>query len=880
MPKIRKKQSGDINKSGILTQNFRKELKSDGHLNNFVLRDVFHNEDIINLDNRIGKIEFNDEDTIIFNNKTVNATLGIEKSYIEGNYEENNKLVNTPNLLNHDDTFNVQKIVNPEDYKHVIYSNYINELESDNFKAFNDEFIDYETSFANFKSELVDKITDYEKIIYNFKRKRYEIKKNFEEINVSNFKKNILNLSFNLNNDSPGFNSSTDNGRNIPLVKNQEGNYFLALNNNTVYLDNNSVNDPNTYYSLGNCKFNYFSSTNNFTNAAITNNPLTLYTGDRIGNASSDVKSFIDGTSISNPIKNFGFPFSKRFRGNSEVEVDISKHINEDFVLEKVYVEFKLKNFAFSTDADKPVFNTLNFFILNQRGNIDGSNKHFKNLYYGNNQAIQESYHWDQSTNSLEDFKVTMDCDESTTPDYFITRTNFATPELVLGKHIDPIDGKVYLSTVTGLNSDDVYSHEEINFTNSKHRELITNIKIANVGHFIEDDIKIKNFKYFMSLQDFDQVIYSDTISSSQLNNLGVPIKDYLINNDWKDVKILSPVKSFKTNLNLKRFSQFEVYPDQRSKRAGLSINSEKSKNSEDGVSFDRATFDDERGQDFDYGSKYASTRLESNFHDNPYILSPKDKLIFGFNFCPSMILNDVDLGVLIIDNKNEYLEYSGRDVVQLDLRNLKIKLLGRYVSNDVSFTPKKSEFENKNIKKINEFSTNVVDKTGLPPQFMMKGAYYNCFTSSSLYYPRFISYGTGSFGGFVNIPQVSSGSISYGLSQMNQEMYVTGSSEISSNIVSYLRDDKRHKDSEFYLNYKFKVDHFGFLSDKINNSKHYAYLDTKTKKTTYNIEKFFKIDGLFLQKDESAGNVINSYNKDKNAALTDVKFIDTSSTS
>ncbi len=874
MPKIRNKQSGNINKSGVLTQNFRKELKTNSHLNNFVLRDIFHSEDGNDLD----EIKFNDENTIVFNNKNVDATLGIERKYIEGKNVYDNKLVTWPNTFHRlDNSYNIQKTVNPEDYKHVIYSNYINELDSDKFKAFNDDFVDYETSFSDFKSDLVDKKTDYEKIIYNFKRERYEIKKNFEEINIK-FDKNYLNLSFNLNNTVTDY-SNNNLQKNIPLIKNHEGTYFIALNNNTVYLDNNSVNNSHEYYSLGNCKFNYFSSVSDFTNAAITNNPFTLYTGDLIGNPSGTTKAFFDGTSISNPIRNFGFPFSKRFRGNSEVEVDISKHINEDFILEKVYVEFRLKSFAVSTDEFKPVFNTLNFFILNQRGNIDSQNKHFQNLYNENSKEIQRSQRWDQTAGALAPVSVGMGKDSGGTPNYFVTRTHFETPLLEPGLHVDVIDGKVNINNIAGVSSKKIYEHEEIYFNNSKHRELITNVKIANVGNIIKSDIETNTNRYFYSLEDFDKIIYSDTISSSQLNTLGFVPKDYAISNDWKDVKILSTVKSFKRNNNLKRFSQFEIYPDQRNKRAGLSINSERSKNSEDRITFDRAIVNDERGQELDFGSDNSLTALKSNFHDNPYIIRPKDKLIFGFNFCPSMILSDEPDSDLINSQKNEYSEYNGRDVVTLDLRNLKIKLLGRYVSNDTAFVSKNNEFENKNIKKINETSINVVDKAGLPSQFMLKGNYYNCFASSSILYPNTVSRGDNTFGGFVNIPQVSTSSISRGLSQMNQAMYITGSSDISSNIVSYLRDDKKYKDSEFYLNYRFKVDHFGFTSDKINHNKHYAYLDTKTKKTTYNIQKFFRIDGLFLQKDESAGDVINSYNKDKNAALTDVKFIDTSST-
>ena len=113
----------------------------------------------------------------------------------------------------------------------------------------------------------------------------------------------------------------------------------------------------------------------------------------------------------------------------------------------------------------------------------------------------------------------------------------------------------------------------------------------------------------------------------------------------------------------------------------------------------------------------------------------------------------------------------------------------------------------------------------------------------------------------------------------MNSSMYVTGSSDQSANIVSYLRNDIKYKDSDYYLNYKFKVDHFGFVSDKINYNRHNAYTNTRTQKNTYNIEKYFRKNGLYIQKNESLDppDVINSYNKDKHASLTDPKFVDRS---
>ena len=89
MPKIRNKQVGNTSKSGNLNQNFRKVLKDDQHLNNFVLRDNFH----VSKETLTDEVKYNDNDTIMFVEKSVNATLGIEKEY----FLSNNKILHTPN---------------------------------------------------------------------------------------------------------------------------------------------------------------------------------------------------------------------------------------------------------------------------------------------------------------------------------------------------------------------------------------------------------------------------------------------------------------------------------------------------------------------------------------------------------------------------------------------------------------------------------------------------------------------------------------------------------------------------------------------------------------------------------------------------------------
>ena len=915
MPKKRIKRSGNISKSGTLTQNFRKELKVDSHLNNFVLRDIFHNQSKKDLD----KVIFDDSKTIFFDNKVVNATLGIEKSYIEGDYLENNKLVNTPNLLDHNSTYEVTKIVRPEDYSHVLYSNYENELGNDKNKPFNDAYVDYELLFDSEENNLINEKTDYEKIIYNFKRSRYEIKRNYEEIDI-NFDKNIACLSFNLNDTVNEYSNGLTGEKDLPFItypatSNWGGNknYFLALNDNTIYLDNNKTNDKNTFYSLGDPRSNYFSSALNFFSSPITHNPLTIYPNDKILGNATYTQGLDDLSSISNPIYTFGFPWARKFRGNDEVEINASDYINEDFILEKVHVEFGIQNFSISLDSTHPCFNTLNFFILNQRGNIDIINSQWVAQAQGVDSVLLNTNIW--NNNSLTSFSTS----GYVNPNFEskILRKKFERPfvssDFTSQKKIDP-------STVN-LHPSDVYS-AEIDSWNQitrkfQQRELITNIKIANIGNIIKNDVPIPydqssyQKKLLNSLEGVDAVIYSDNENS--ITHEGQTVVDHILNDDFKSIKITSNVTSYRKSKSLKRFSEFEIYPSGSNKRSGYDFESERSINSENNmVELTGNTFNDENGIRVDVGraqkDRVSYNELTLRKDNNPYILKPKDKLIFGFNFCPGMNLANEDVLNSSTD-KNQYMNYNGRDVILLDLRNLKIKLLGRYVAENKSFVPKKKEFENKNIKKINEFSTNVVDKIGLPRPYLLKGAYYNSYINDPSYYPNGISTDARRFGYFLNIPIDPDIEFPDGWYQkydfsgnlkvhppLNPDMWhYSGGGYLEDTISDSVRTDFRLADRPFrrllngnklefdkYLYYRYNVDHFGFISDKVNHNTHYAYVEDKTGKTTFNTTKFFRLKGFYIQKDPVANPIgtpngeehkINSYNKDMHSRVTDSLF-------
>ena len=902
MPKKRIKHSGNISKSGILTQNFRKELKVDSHLNNFVLRDVFHSQNKKNLDN----IVFDDSKTIVFNSKVVNATLGIEKSYIEGDYLENNKLVNTPNILDHDSTYEVTKTVRPEDYSHVLYSNYKNELNNDRHVPFIEDFIDYENISSENFEDLVDQTTSFEEIGYNFKKKAHEIKRNFEEIDIS-FNKGFINLSFNLNNTVAEYTNPTNNAsKDLPYVSfpKYDKSYsnsihpsdewtFLSLNSNTFYLDKNTVNNKDNFYFLQDPKQNYFQSADNFSNySPITNNPFTKYPNDVVGanldssnsNFPSDNERMSSVRSLSNPITDFGFPFDKKYRGNDEVTVSLSDYISEDFILEKVYVEFDLKNYAISTEEFTPCINFLNFFILNQRKFVDTNNLSYSTSY-DNDIKLQKKY--DGSISNVNYLKYFDNV--SGLGSYKLTRVSspLASEDLELGWNGN--SHQLYPSSYFWIDNTNTYETYSSSFNEHCHRELITNIKIANVGNIINEEVASANKNYFFSLDGADAIITSD-LPNSKLNSWNSQTVYDNILTDWKTVKITSKIKSYNKNSLLKSFSKFEIYPKQSNKRSGVDVQSERSIETEFGIN-NVVGEQDHRSQRFDLG--YSSN---VNHITNPYIVKPTDELIFGFNFAPSMLLSDEDP---VANTNNRYANLTGRDVISLDLSKLKIKLLGRYVREHKAFVPKKSEFENKNIKKINELCTNVVDKIGFPNPFLLKGAYYNSFTFGLAQYPNAFTNTSlptgqnmsGVFTNTVTIPQTIL-QVPYGLVALSFKYfpsYAFGAPEyiIYEELVGNDRvlDDVINKVSGGDYHYKrhhYNPSHFGFFSDKLNDNRHYAYLDKTNSKTTFNTTKFFRLKGFYIQKDPVAnppGNAvgeehkINSFNKDIHSRVTDSLF-------
>tara|TARA_S200000501_G_scaffold374374_1_gene423788 strand:- start:202 stop:2895 length:2694 start_codon:yes stop_codon:yes gene_type:complete len=852
MPKIRTKKIGNIEKSGILNQNFRKTLRDEQHLSNFVLRDIFHNSNKKDKD----IVQYNDNNTIFFTEKNINSTLGIENEY----FNVNNKLIHTPNSFyqTNDNTFNVNRTVVSKDYHDILYENYQNELSSDRFEFFNENFVTLETISASTYDELIPKTSSFDTIAYDFKKKEYQIKKDYKEINID-FNKQFSYMSFNKNTDLSTVNRYVKFPNFGPWSTTSECCFYTGTNN-TLYLD--SLENSKTKF-LGKVDIKSGNNIDIFKYNYITHNPLTIYPDDTVGVGAA--YKLANGKSISNPISDFGFPYSNEYEGKNEVLVPASNFINEEFILEKVYIEFKLQNFAISNNQDIPCFNTLNFFILNQKEEINTNNKQYDDLYYSPTGSLLEIRYQGQPSipgaNTREKAYRTTDNRE-----YFRSNITFDRPF-----------GESEYSN-SGLNIETEFGGQFVDrsageIDKNKSRELITSIKIANIGHKVYASSGV-----FSQTDGFDAIIQSDIANDAMTTWDGQPVYDNIVNNEFKTVKITKSVNSYNENEHLKRFSMFHVYPRQRNKRSGMDIRSERSwiENYSSVLEDTGNDSDNLRPLDkflfpIDGGSE--------NEINNPYVLKPKDNLIFGFNFAPSMLFNSDNI------SNNKYTDLTGRDVIVLDLSNLKIKLLGRYISEGKVFKPKLNEFENKNVKKINEFATNVVDKTGLPQQYALKGTYYDSYSIKDSEYPNAISSGEKSFSNMINIPtswyQIPAGylsinNIGFLNSFLHYDNVILQEERIIDDVFKFKNSPNSQTGDDvpnfFNKIYRFNVDHFGHFFDKENNHRHKATKNTKSGKSTFNVTKKFRVNGLYTQKTGSstAGDphFINSYNKDTHARM------------
>lgn len=612
MPKIRTKQIYKLNNG----QYIKKSGTLTRSLRNIIKKEnnykSFFEENFLH--NSSG-VELN---TIPYDDRK--TILFVEKNVnstlsIEDKYITNNKVLHTPNEF--DTTDKINKIVRSNVYSTFIKENHVDEQ----LLPYNDSYFINKADIESGKEEI-------------------RIKLEFDE---------PCRLSFN---------------------KDSSSSQTITLNNTSYNCSNSSM----VYFNFSNKKWDYLGDINkNYFNN------ITDFIDSPIGfNSISSVKTNkIDNQSLGYPITTFGFPFDDRYQGLNRHMLKAERYITKPFVLEGIKIKFKGTSRAeIGSNFNLQILNSLNFFIINQRKNLNKSS--FYNLgldsgsfdYFTITQVAGNGVYNQNSQNttySIDNFPIYTD----------VTKTN------TIGETSTLLDSS---------NSNPDYSD-----LSSSQREIISYINIVNFssGGTDESNLNID----IDSIRRNSDFIYEDLSQSSDSSIFSN------CNYDDKEIEVLCNVKTPVSHKTLESFGKFNVYPETNFRnRTGTEYKSERSRKSDYSLKSDVKTSVDDAGKSL--------TISKNSSKENYYLLLPSDELIIGFSFNPNMNINS--------GNK------SGRDIFIIKDK-LDISLIGRYYQKDAPTNSRNISYKNNAYKRINYFKQlNISDAVGMNNTYLNKGAYYD----------------------------------------------------------------------------------------------------------------------------------------------------------
>jgi hypothetical protein len=532
---------------------------------------------------------------------------------VEDSYKLDNKILNTPNT--YDTSLNlVSKVVKKRQYDQAIKANYA-DLDEILF-PFNDYSLADKEDLKNSKQKI-------------------DFKLNFSD---------PCRLSF--NKDSSANEQVTINGQS-----------YNTHNGNIVYYDFFN----NKWEYLGDITTNYSSSINDFINAPIAFNSVKTAKTTPIKNQTVGV-----------PITTFGFPYEKRFQAMNRHCLNIGDYIDDLFVLEDIKIKINCTNLSASENFE--VLNSLNFFVLNQRQNLNGDS--FANLGF-DEQGVK---YYSTVANVVDTLPTTHDIG-GIIPDNLNVYSSITN------------SGETNESTLiyTGSqNTSDILYEEGL----SSQRELVSYLSIVNYSSGSITDKKID----YQSIKDNADFFFEDTSSPSSGAVSECVYTD-------KEIIVSGSVSTPVYHEKIERLGKFNIYPEvDYETRTGTHYKSERSISSVFYKDNNTTTTTDDDNVDI--------TISKTSKKSNPYILHPKDKLIFGFSFNPSFNVFNVDPANL-----------HSRDISILK-ESIEISLIGRYYRDDKATSDsRKNYYQNKNI----EFSSRMIlDEIGISNIHLNKGAYYD----------------------------------------------------------------------------------------------------------------------------------------------------------
>ena len=613
MPKIRQKQYLKINseyrkKSGILTRSIKNIIKKNISSKSFFKENTFHNSQQI----EYNIIPYNDDNTHLFLEKLVNPVIPIED-----NLKSKSSILHTPNEF--DTTLKIQKLTNSRFYDKNLETQYLSE--TIDFHPYDDATIE----------SKIDLIGNKEKININLE---------FDEPCKLSLNKNTLN--------SDGTTAS-DTGS------------YVDINNNSYAKQNSSIAyfnfEDKSWDYLGNInKGMYFDDEDTFETIPLAFNTISPENGK------AKVKNQVLGI----PINTFGFPFDSRYQAMDRHLLKMKNFILKPFVLEKIKISFIGTNLSECEQSlAHSVINSLNFFILNQRKNLNENS--FENLKL--DKGIYEQFNGTFVSGSTIDYNI------NETPIYAKTI----------------LTGTPGESTSTFIGSESNLTLQELQ---SSQRELVSYLSLVN---FSSGSNNTENIDYEKIKENAD-LFYEEL----QSPNEGFSAQCIY---DKKTLEIEGDVRTPVYYEALEPVSHFRIYPFSKfANRTGTEYNSERSIKSDFTKSVNIETSLDYQGRSLSIGNNF--------YKSNPYTIHPKDELVVGFSFNPSMIF---------FDNSN----YS-KDIYMI-FEKVKITLIGSYYNKNSS---KKINYNNYNLinfKRVDYYDNkNTCDKIGFNNIYLNKGAFYD----------------------------------------------------------------------------------------------------------------------------------------------------------
>ena len=614
MPKIRQKQYLKIDgeyrkKSGILTRSLKNILKKDISSKSFFKQNKFHNS----LSIEYNSIAYDDNNTPLFIEKLVNPVIPLED-----NLKSKSSILHTPNEF--DTTLKVQKLTKSMFYNKNLETQYLSETI---------DFHPYDDATNEDKADLVG---------------------NKEKININLDFDEPCKLSLNKSTFNSDGTTASDSGSYVDI----DGNSYAKQNSSIAYFN---FEDKRWDYLGDINKAMYF----DFNEETFKTIPLAF-------NAISpeNGKAKVNNQVLGIPINTFGFPFDSRYQAMDRHLLKMKSFISKPFVLEKIKISFVGTNLSeCEQSVAHSVINSLNFFILNQRKNL--------------NEKSFEKLNLDEST--YEKFNGTFP--RSFNIDYNINETPIYTKSISTGTPAEFTTGFV------GSESSLTFQEKQ-----ASQRELVSYLSLVNFASGSNDTSNI----------DYEKIKDNADLFYEELQSPSAGFSAQCIYNK-KTLVIEGDVRTPVQFEEMEPISHFRIYPYSKfTNRTGTEYNSERSIKSDFTKSINIKTSLDYQGRSLSLGDNF--------YKKNPYTIHPKDDLVVGFSFNPSMIF---------FDNSN----YS-KDIFMI-FDKLKITLIGSYYNSNASKKSNYSNYNLNNFKRINYYDNkNICDKIGFNNIYLNKGAYYD----------------------------------------------------------------------------------------------------------------------------------------------------------